>query len=339
MGSVQPFASVGYVPSSQELIDLAFRRASKIEVTFPPKADKLRKAKIREQARINTINSILCHRLGELLKKFPRLDKIHPFYRELADVLFGVDQIKHSLGAVKWARDILKKIAREHRNRVKKSKTPQEAANHRRAYYGRVASILEQIEGELSLLKEAAAKLSKLPSLSLEYPTIVVSGYTNVGKSTFVKKVSTASPKIASYPFTTQSIILGHVKEGRRVICQVMDTPGLLDRPLSERNKVELQAIAALKHAADVIVFLLDPSETCGYPMERQFRLLDEIRELFKGTPMLVVCNKVDICQPQKLQEALRREPKALLMSAKTGKGVDEVLKKALSLVGGSASK
>jgi len=55
---------------------------------------------------------------------------------------------------------------------------------------------LFQIKKDLNFLKEASAKLRDLPSIETKLVTIVVAGYPNVGKSTFVKQVSTAKPKI-----------------------------------------------------------------------------------------------------------------------------------------------
>jgi nucleolar GTP-binding protein len=145
---------------------------------------------------------------------------------------------------------------------------------------------------------------------------VVIAGFPNVGKSQLVERISSARPVIAPYPFTTQGIGVGHVKFGWHRF-QVIDTPGLLDRPLEERNAIELQAILALKYLADVIVFILDPSETAGYTMEKQERLLTSVRENFPGIPIIEVENKVDV---------LRSDSERLKMSAINGEGVEVLL-------------
>ena len=81
--------------------------------------------------------------------------------------------------------------------------------------------------------------------------------------------VSSATPEIASYPFTTKGVIVGLREQGRDRI-QFVDTPGILDRPAEERNPIERQALSAMMNVASVILFILDPSEHCGYPMEMQ---------------------------------------------------------------------
>ena len=49
---------------------------------------------------------------------------------------------------------------------------------------------------------------------------------------------------------------------------QFIDTPGILDRPALERNKIERQALTAIINLADVVLCILDASEHCGYPFE-----------------------------------------------------------------------
>ena len=105
---------------------------------------------------------------------------------------------------------------------------------------------------------------------------IAIVGCPNVGKSSFIRAVSSAAPEVAGYPFTTKGVIIGHreMPQGR---IQLVDTPGILDRPAEQRNPIERSALAALMDVADVCLFVLDPSEHCGYPIEEQYRLLDEV--------------------------------------------------------------
>jgi nucleolar GTP-binding protein len=64
---------------------------------------------------------------------------------------------------------------------------------------------------------------------------------------------------------------------------------------MAKRNAMERQAISALAHLANGVLFVLDPTETCGYTVEDQRRLLEEIRALLPKVPFVVVANKADI--------------------------------------------
>lgn len=62
---------------------------------------------------------------------------------------------------------------------------------------------------------------------------------------------------------------------------QVIDTPGVLDHPLEERNIIEMQAITALAHLRAAILYFIDVSERCGYSIAQQIKLYDSIKPLF----------------------------------------------------------
>ena len=74
-----------------------------------------------------------------------------------------------------------------------------------------------------------------------------------------------------------------------------MDTPGLLDRPDSDRNDMEKQGIAALDHLKPIIVFLTDLSGTSGYSMEIQKSLHEELKTRYSDYFWLDVYSKSDL--------------------------------------------
>jgi len=51
---------------------------------------------------------------------------------------------------------------------------------------------------------------------------------------------------------------------------KVIDTPGILDHPLEDRNTIEMQAITALAHLRAAVLFFVDVSELCGNTLEQQ---------------------------------------------------------------------
>lgn len=83
-----------------------------------------------------------------------------------------------------------------------------------------------------------------------------------------------------------------------------MDTPGILDHPLEQRNTIEMQAITALAHLRAAILFVSDPSEQCGHSIEEQLNLFENIRPLFANKPLIFVLNKTDIIRLEELPPA-----------------------------------
>lgn len=305
--------------TAQGLLDKAFGRAAKATAKGPDRATRARNLAV---ARVKMAGQAIESTLRGYVKGFPSIDRLPPFYRELVDVLVDRGKLKKHLGAVDWAAEKAGEIARDYRRRIGRGAGSEIGALRREAY-GRLSSLVGQVEGDLEALTEARRALRRVPAIDPDLPTIVVAGYPNVGKSSFVRAVSTGRPKVAEYPFTTKGVSLGHIERGIRRY-QILDTPGILDRPMDKRNRMERQAIAALAHLADAVLFVLDPTETCGYTIDAQQRLLDEVRVLFPNVPIVVAENKADLGGPQSSR------PK---ISSLSGEGVVELLDLLLSKV------
>ncbi len=289
------------VLTAQEIIDKAYRRASKVGG---------RTSKERALNKLATISNVLRDYFKKVVDAHPSYDNLPPFYREMIDVVVGVRRIKKCLAAISWADRMTQRVISKGVAQIKGGKDPKIVL---REVYGRVASIVEQIDEELKFLNEAREKLKEIPTLSEDF-TVVLAGYPNVGKSSIIAEISSVKPEIASYPFTTKKISVGFV-EDKDIRIQVIDTPGILDRPISKRNEIEKRAIVALKHLADLIVFVIDPTETCGYSLENQLNLLREVKETFKK-PTIEIYSKADL---HDFKDRMR-------ISVVTKEGIDELL-------------
>lgn len=302
------FEKIRTVPTADELVDKAFSRAvragrGKMGTEHSDKREI-------EESMVLTAGNILADNLRNSAREWPSFDRLPMFYRELADILAGIENIKMALSSVAWASDKTKDISRKYVGMIRKGPDP---VALRKQAYARMASIVQDIDKDLRFLNDTRNKLRQLPEVKDE-PTIVVAGYPNVGKSSFVASITGARPEIAPYPFTTKGIIIGHFIYKRKRY-QVIDTPGLLDRPLEERNDIERQAISALRHVGDALLFIIDPSESCGYTVKEQQKLLEETKETV-NIPVLVVANKIDV-EHVNVSSDMR-------MSTKTGEGVQE---------------
>lgn len=317
---------------AEEIIEYAHSRSVKVSVKSSKMIDKLSRARIREVARLQEFSKLVTGKLREAVEGFPTLDRLHPFYLELTDILVGMDKLKQSLGAVYNCIPPIDEVTKAHLEALKLGQDYKQLKRSRSAAKGRIASIVRTTSDNLDFIIEAKMKLEKLPGIIPDSPTIVCAGFPNVGKSTLVKKVSTAEPEVAYYPFTTKQVIMGHLKvRDHRV--QIVDTPGILDRPMSKRNDIEKQAITALKYLAHVIIFILDPSEACGWSITDQTNLLHEVQRMFPIIPILIAFNKIDISSPEKLAEAKKAVPNAYEIVAVEGTGIDELIQDAVDEV------
>jgi nucleolar GTP-binding protein len=148
--------------------------------------------------------------------------------------------------------------------------------------------------------------LSRLPSIDPNTRTLLICGFPNVGKSSFLNKVTQADVEVQPYAFTTKSLYVGHT-DYKYLRWQVVDTPGILDHALEERNTIEMQAITAMAHLRASILYIMDVSEQCGYSLDEQVTLFNNIKALFVNKPLIIVANKVDIKKIQDLPKEKRR--------------------------------
>ena len=81
MIGMNPFARVPKVPLGQEVLDICFRRASKTQPKISRRADRIAKVKVTEIARLDSASSLISEQLTSVVKSFPSLDSVDPFYR------------------------------------------------------------------------------------------------------------------------------------------------------------------------------------------------------------------------------------------------------------------
>ena len=301
------------IPTPEELLDKGFSRGKK-------QADLIRSQKIPER-RVVTSCQVIKDKLKSILDAVPEIESLHPFYQDYIDITVGVDDMKQALGGLNWAYGIITQLEKEYGAKIRKNPSEKATAIQKQAY-GRIASVVNKIKKDLDFLDFAKQNLRNMPTIDFDATTIVIAGFPNVGKSTLLRQITGADPQVANYPFTTKGIQIGHTERHWKNI-QIIDTPGLLDRPVLEMNDIELNAIVALEHLADAILFIFDASETCGFHLENQYNLLKQIEKIFSEIPIIYLFNKMDLIENREyLNEYIDDENNCIFISAIEGEGI-----------------
>jgi GTP-binding protein len=164
-------------------------------------------------------------------------------------------------------------------------------------------------------------------------------GLPNAGKSTLISVISAAKPKIADYPFTTLVPNLGIVRIGGGRSLVVADIPGLIEGAHQGKGL----GIQFLRHIerTRVLVFLLEASRPD--PQADYTVLLNELKSFDSALvkkPRIVVLTKMDIVEREKERDLKRLRfvggVKPILISAVTGRGVQELVRSMWKLAGTS---
>jgi nucleolar GTP-binding protein len=181
-----------------------------------------------------------------------------------------------------------------------------------------------QISDCLVELSTILKSLRKLPIVELNTPSAVLVGSPNVGKSSLVRAISSGVPEVADYAFTTRSVSIGHIEtDGHHI--QVIDTPGLLDRPASKRNDMESLTFSSMAHIPSVVLFVIDPTGLSGpkSTLNMQLNIRQNMRKQFPIRPWIDVITKSDVeCDDEVLS---RLPPGAIFVSPKSGSGMNEL--------------
>ncbi len=316
------------IPTPEEILDKGFSRGKKqADLIRSQKMPKHLKGKRIEERRVVTSCQVIKDKLKSIIDAVPEIESMHPFYQDYIDITVGVDDLKQSLGALNWAYGIITQLEKEYGSKIRKNPSEKATAIQKQAY-GRISSVINKIKKDLDFLDFAKQNLRNMPTIDFDAKTIVIAGFPNVGKSTLLRQITGADPQVANYPFTTKGIQIGHTERHWQNV-QIIDTPGLLDRPVLEMNDIEMNAIVALEHLADAILFIFDASETCGFHMDNQYNLLKQIEKIFSEIPVFYLFNKMDLIEDKEyLDQYIDDKENAIFISAIEGEGIDIINKK-----------
>ncbi|KAF8110018.1 hypothetical protein N665_0088s0033 [Sinapis alba] len=258
-------------------------------------------------------------KLSTIVDEFPRLDEIHPFYRDLLHVLYDKDHFKLALGQLNTAKKLITRIASDYVKLVKFGDSLYRCKSLKVSALGRMCSVMKRVGSSLAYLEEVRQHMARLPSIDPNARTLLICGCPNVGKSSFMNKVTRADVDVQPYAFTTKSLFVGHT-DYKCLRYQVIDTPGVLDRPMEDRNIIEMCSVTALAHLRAAVLFFLDVSGSCGYSIAQQAALFHSLKASFMDKPLVIVCNKTDLVSVESLSE----EDLKLIEEMKTAVGGNE---------------
>ena len=296
------------MPTAKDFIDVVLSRTQRQTPTVVHRGYAITRIRQFYMRKVKFTQTSWNEKLSKILEDFPRVDDIHPFYSDLLNVLYDKDHYKLALGQLNTAKNIIDKIAKDYVKLLKYGDSLYRCKQLKRAALGRMCTIMKKHAASLAYLEQVRQHMSRLPSIDPNTRTILVCGYPNVGKSSFMNKVTRADVEVQPYAFTTKSIYVGHT-DYKYLRWQVLDTPGILDRPLEERNTIEMQSITAMAHLRAVVLYIVDASEQCGYTIKQQADLFHSIKPLFANKPLVIAVNKTDV---RKLED-LKPEDAALI--------------------------
>ncbi|KAK2789619.1 Nucleolar GTP-binding protein 1 [Onygenales sp. PD_12] len=300
------------VPSSQEFLDIVLSRTQRRLPTQIRAGFKISRIRAFYTRKVKFTQETFCEKFQAILEGFPRLQDIHPFHKDLMNTLYDADHFRIALGQLSTAKHLVETVSRDYVRLIKYAQSLFQCKQLKRAALGRMATICKRLKDPLVYLEQVRQHLGRLPSIDPNTRTLLICGYPNVGKSSFLRSITKADVDVQPYAFTTKSLFVGHF-DYKYLRFQAIDTPGILDHPLEEMNTIEMQSITAIAHLRSAILYFMDLSEQCGYSVTDQIKLFNSIKPLFANKLVFVVVNKIDVMRPEDLDEATQVELQAIL--------------------------
>ncbi|XP_047364837.1 nucleolar GTP-binding protein 1 [Vespa velutina] len=294
------FKKIAVVPTSKDFIDIILSKTQRKTPTVIHKNYKITRIRAFYTRKVKFTQQNFHDRLSQIIQDFPKLDDVHPFYADLMNILYDKDHYKLALGQINTARHLIDNVAKDYVRLLKYGDSLYRCKQLKKAALGRMATIMKRQASNLTYLEQVRQHLARLPTIDPYTRTIIICGFPNVGKSSFINKITRADVDVQPYAFTTKSLYVGHT-DYKYLRWQVIDTPGILDHPLEQRNVIEMQAVTALAHLRAAVLYFCDISEQCGHTLEEQVKLFESIKPLFTNKPLLIVINKIDVIRLEEL--------------------------------------
>jgi nucleolar GTP-binding protein len=340
------------VKSPIELINRARKSARQIRADSTLKNARNRARKHGAET-MDAITKALCIPLRDVVNGYNyELRRLHPFEKVVADLTVKAREKKDGvtlesvLDRISEARKELLISGKDWTAKAKNAETAREAMEIMKEGEHRMCALFEELAGEpVKLIIDLQKSLRSTPAVRLDTPAVVLVGAPNVGKSSIVRAISSGTPEVNNYPFTTRGMTLGHVQvfwkddstaaaavipdvneinKGRfnpdvgssgqfafTQLCQVMDSPGLLVRKDNQpRNEMEDLTLAAMQHLPTAVMYVMDLSGLAGdkcSSVQDQLTLRKEVRSRFPRRPWIDVVSKYDLGLVDGAQEELER--------------------------------
>ena len=294
------------VERSKDYLDVAFRKARE-KSNKKLEGEWLEKIRRKEMIRLDVIKDQLTARLDKVVKSFPSLEHLPEFYIKLLKLTLDYGMLRKSLGGVSWAIGKVRFLHKNYVRQLSKTKDRSKIAKLKNEFYGRISSVVKQINKELVFLEECRKIMRKYPDVK-EMFTVCIFGFPNVGKTTLLNKLTGSKAEVAGYAFTTKGINSGFLtikkkdqEDERETEIQFLDVPGTLNR-LDKMNDIEKIAYLVVKELAGIIIYVFDISGV-GYSLKKQEELLKTLKRNTQHEKILIYLSKTDIVDEKEVEK------------------------------------
>lgn len=291
------------VYKSEEMLDI-------IVNTIKKNKDLLKKENAVKY--ISTYQLLITEKYTKILNELPDNEKMNDYYRFMSKNIVPESTLERYKNHYRSTIHIINKLCEKYKKVVvrytdKKSKLAKQIII-KKEFFGRIASVIKKLDKTNEELLNLAKEYKRIAKPNFNLYTICLVGIPNAGKTTVLTKITDANPEINSYAFTTKALNIGYFSKREKMV-QVIDTPGLIHLEFKDMNKIEKQAIVAVKTLADLVVFVYNNN----LDLKEQEDMLNSLKENNPNKEFVVLASfsgKMDLEKNITISDLLNIEPK-----------------------------
>ncbi|VDI67808.1 nucleolar GTP-binding protein, partial [Mytilus galloprovincialis] len=182
------FKKITVVPPSKDFIDIVLSKTQRKTPTVIHKQYRIGRIRHFYMRKVKFAQQTFHDKLTQILTDFPKLEEVHPFYADLMNVLYDKDHYKLALGQINTARHLVDNVAKDYSRLLKYGDSLYRCKQLKKAALGRMCTIMKRQKQSLEYLEQVRQHLSRLPSIDPNTRTLLICGFPNVGKSSFINK-------------------------------------------------------------------------------------------------------------------------------------------------------
>ena len=293
-----------YALKERDEISKRWEKSTQARKNLDGKEILLNKRKDLEMQKIRYINKQAFNTLQKIQQKLPKPQKLSSIYQELLNTSeSSLKEYEQALYTIRDIQDGIDVLCSKYVQKVQYAKGHDTLKFQFKKFLGKFNSHFTKQEKAFKTLSIVSIFLTKLPTFK-EMFTVAIAGFPNVGKSTLMKNITKSDVEIQNYPFTTKGLMFGYLYQSDEPILQFIDTPGLLGRKKS--NAIEQRAQIIIQQYANQLIFVVDITESCGYELDLQLKLLKDTTKIEKD--IIIYFSKTDLFEEDEQEEFARIE-------------------------------
>lgn len=281
------------IPNSKNIVDLILSKTQRKTPTIIHKQYSIQRIRNFYIRKLKFFEQNFKFLIDKILKNFPLIDQLHPFFCDLLNAFFNRNNYKISLNSLYRSKIHVSVLVSNHIKLLKHANSLYNCKQIKKAGFGTICKKIKKINKSLIYLEKIRCHIKKLPQLDPHRKIVLLVGLSGVGKSCCMNKLTKTNTLVKNKKNTTKFLTLGHVTN-KFFKWQVIDSPGISKSDLKTLNLTEMQSLIAIANLNFRLIYFLDFKKK-KTSIKKQIRVFMELRKLHKKKEKIFVLNKSDL--------------------------------------------